>query len=467
MPRTAANREPKLDIMAAHPLSRRNWYLITNGVIFCWIIASIVGATMNASPILWAGTSSLWLLVHVPLLGALTSAVLVWSQHFADTLLRRPSPWGRPGLVARLALHSGGSLAVIFGVLGGVPTVTATGIGAVALAAALHGTLLARQRHGALVGRFAPLVRYYVASAILFILGIAAGGTLALGLAPELAGRLLLAHVILNVFGWLSVTALGTLVLLWPTVLHAKIPEGAQRRAGHALWLFVSGILLAAAAAIAGVFPLIALGIALWITGFALIFRDGWREARAVPPSTFAAWSLAAAAGWLLLSAVAVGVVGLTSSDALAARTAILDLLPPIVLGFAGQLLIGALSHLLPVLIIGSPSGARAAAQMLNRSAAFRVIALNVALAGLIALTWVGENDAPLALGAVPGLQGMPGLQGLPWLQGLQIARLALMALILALLVGFVVLVLLGAWSGRRARAAELTRGGALGLPGA
>ena len=77
-------------------MSRRNWYLLTNAVVFAWIVMTFVAVTIHRFV-----NQPLWLMVHVPLLGAATAAILIWSQHFSDTLLRPPPPAGRVGRAGR------------------------------------------------------------------------------------------------------------------------------------------------------------------------------------------------------------------------------------------------------------------------------------------------------------------------------------------------------------------------------
>ncbi|WP_223878471.1 hypothetical protein [Microbacterium radiodurans] len=357
-------------------LSRRDGYLLTNSVVLAWLVlavAAIVGHRFVSQP--------LWLLVHVPLLGAATAAILVWSQHFADTLLRRPVPGGRPGLAVRLGLHSLGTLMLGGGVLAGVPALAIAGGSVVAAAIAVHLGLLGMQSRGALPARFAPLVRYYLAAGAVFLVGIAVGVVMAVVRDPALTDRAVTAHLVLNVYGWIGLTALGTLVLLWPTVLHARVEPAADRAAARALPLLVAGIAVAALASAVDVRALVAAGMVGWLAGLALLGREGVRQARAMPPGTFAGWSLAAATGWLAVSAVALGVAAMAAPDWATFRASTVALLGPLVAGFGVQVLLGALSHLLPVVALGSPAAARAGAAELDRGGAFRATAFNGAIA--------------------------------------------------------------------------------------
>ena len=282
-------------------MSRRDWYLATNGIVLVWIVAALVAVGVHRFV-----DQPLWLLVHVPLLGAATAAILIWSQHFADTLLRRPASGGRLGLGVRLGLHTAGAAMVVAGVLLAATPLVVGGASVVAVAILAHGVIIVLQSRKALPTRFGPLARYYVAASAVFLLGIGAG--VALAAYPSLTDRLVTAHLVLNAYGWIGLTVLGTLVLLWPTVLHARIPPTADAAARRGLPVLVAGILIAAAGPLLDVRVLIAMGMAVWLGGAALLAVEGWREARMMPPATFAGWSLAAGFAWLVASAVVLGV---------------------------------------------------------------------------------------------------------------------------------------------------------------
>lgn len=356
-------------------MSRRNWYLLTNSVVLGWVVLTIVAVTIHRFV-----PQPLWLMIHVPLLGAVTAAILVWSQHFSDTLLRRPAPAGRAGLAVRLGLHTLGAAVVITGILSGVAMLVVVGAVIVGAAILTHGVILTLQLRHALPARFSPLVRYYVAAAVVFLGGIAIGATMSAAGDPDLTDRLVTAHLVLNAYGWIGLTALGTLVLLWPTVLHARMGETADAAARHALPVLVAGLAIAASGSLLDVRLLVAGGMLVWLAGALRIGVEGWRQGRSMPPATFAGWSLAAAFGWVVVAAVTLAAMSAVSPDWTQLRTGYLMVLGPLVVGFAVQLLLGALSYLLPVVALGSPAAAKAGAEMLDRGAAFRVAAFNGAI---------------------------------------------------------------------------------------
>ena len=357
-------------------MSRRNWYLLTNSVVLVWITAGLMAVGVHRFV-----DQPLWLMVHVPLLGAATAAILIWSQHFADTLLRRPALGGRVGLGIRLLGHTVGAALIVVGILAGVPPLAVTGAIGVAAVALAHGIVLTLQLRHALPARFAPLVRYYIAASAVFLGGIAAGIVIVLTGEPGTADRLVMSHLVLNVFGWLGVTVLGTLVLLWPTVLHARVPDSVDSAARRALVVLLAGLAVASAGPVLDLPVLVTLGMATWVAGAGLLAIEGWRESRSMPPATFAGWSLAAAFVWVLVGAIILGVLAAIAPDWESLRSQYLAVLGPLVVGFGTQIVIGALSYLLPVVALGSPSAAKAGAEILDRGAAFRVVAFNGAIA--------------------------------------------------------------------------------------
>jgi nitrite reductase (NO-forming) len=355
-------------------LSRRAWYAAANAVVGCWVLAAGIALVLVAT-----SSAPVWLVVHLLLLGGATSAILFWSQHFADTILRKA---GRRGpLAVRFVAHTIGAVAVLAGVMSDVWMLALTGGAVVASVAAWHGAALAVRLHRALPSRFAPLVRYYLAAGLALLVGIVLGVILARSGQPEIAhDRMFVAHVVMNVLGWVGLTVVGTVVLLWPTVLHARIGDGAQRRASVALWSLCAGLAVVGAACLTGVRVGILFGLALYLVGLVVAGLDLAAQARRTPPVNFAGWSMGAALLWFGAGVVAFGVRVTLANGWHAAAAAILPLLVPFGVGFVAQLVMAALSYLLPVVFGGGPARLRATSAELDRLGLFRVIVVNGAL---------------------------------------------------------------------------------------
>ncbi|MCK0113174.1 multicopper oxidase domain-containing protein [Ornithinimicrobium sp. F0845] len=318
-----------------------------------------------------------WLMVHLVLLGALTHSIFVWSTHFAQALLKTPEaldPRSRQSL--RLALLFVGTALVMVG----VPTAQwwLVVLGAVLVSAAVvwHGLMLWRRLRNALPGRFRITIRYYLVAAVSLPVGIAFGAALALGLSQTWHDRLLTAHMMTNLLAWVGLTVTGTLVTLWPTMLRTPMDPRAESLARQALPVLVAALVVVNSGALAGLRPVTVSGLVLYAAGLVWWGRALWAPARRRPPSEFATASVACALGWLS--------VGLVTTTVLVARGGVSDrvgLLASIfVVGFAAQVLPGALSYLMPTALGGGPSVVRAGQAVFNTLAALRLVIINVGL---------------------------------------------------------------------------------------
>src|SRR5699024_7242862 len=188
-------------------------------------------------------------------------------------------------------------------------------------------------------------------------------------LTGELHARIQLAHVVLNVFGWIGMTALGTLILLWPTVLRARISAATDKLAPSAFGTLVASVAVAAAGMGLGVIALTLAGLVACVAGLVIVAWEGARQWRRRAADGFAASTLACAIGWLLVSVVTLIVATIVSGgDPEAVRGALIFVLPALVVGFIVQLLLGALTYLLPVVLGAGPHMAPKFARELERA---------------------------------------------------------------------------------------------------
>jgi nitrite reductase (NO-forming) len=322
-----------------------------------------------------------WLMIHLLLLGAVTHAILVWSRHFADALLHTPPrPGDRRTQSARLLALNVGVVAVLTGVLSDRWAITVAGATAVAVAVVWHGASLVTQLRRALPSRFGATVRYYVAAAALLPVGLVLGTLLARGLGDPQHDQVMVAHVAVNVLGWMGLTVVGTLLTLWPTMLRTRISAGAEQTARRALPLLVASVLVVAIAAVAGWRPLVAAGLVCYLAGLALVGRPFLASARTRPPSAYPTWSVLAALSWLV-GTVAVLAAGFASAPSWSVAGDWFEAVTPVLAaGFGAQVLLGALSYLVPVVLGGGPTPVRAANAVLARGGALRITMVNAGL---------------------------------------------------------------------------------------
>lgn len=355
---------------------RALWHLGVNAVVVAWLgLFAVVGSAHHFLP------HAFWLLVHTLLLGAVTNAVVIWSGHFAASVLRLPEANRGAPAALRLVCLNVGAVAVIGGMHTDRWPVVLVGGSLVAAAVTAHAVWLVRLLRRALPGRFSMTVRYYTAAAALLPVGAALGVVMARGdLGGDLPERLLLAHEMINLLGWVGLTVAGTLITLWPTMLRTRVADGAERAGRRALPVLLAGLGAAVAAALLGPPPLAAPGVVVHAAGLVIAGVPWVREARAKVPRSFAAWSVAAGSLWLAgaLLLLAGVLLSTTSWITVGERTSLLT--APLAAGWIAQVLLGALSFLVPVVLGGGPTAVRAATAGLERAWPARLTVTNTAL---------------------------------------------------------------------------------------
>ncbi|HEY9267099.1 MAG TPA: copper oxidase, partial [Mycobacterium sp.] len=298
-------------------MKRSSWHLRAGSVVFGWLVALV--AVAIAQPFI---PLSSWLLIHLLGLGAVSNAILIWSRHFADALLRRSPNPPYPGQVIRLLAFNVGAVMVITGMLGGWWPVMLAGGVVVAGVAVVHASDLVRFLREALPARFSITVHYYVAAAVLLAVGTGLGVALANSALPGmLAERLRTAHTVLNLFGWVGLTVLGTLVTLWPTMLRTRLADGVERAARRGLPALVLSLVVAVAGAILGLAQIVGVGALGFAASVGFVLWPHIDEVRRKRPADFPTLSVLCGVVWLLGSLAYLTVALLTAPNWIAAST--------------------------------------------------------------------------------------------------------------------------------------------------
>ena len=390
--------------------SRRSTQVRRNSLVVAWImVAAVLAVLVIGGPL---GSWGTWLPLHALMLGGIGSAITVWSAHFADTLLHRPALGGAALLDARLYAHGAGTALVLAGTTANLSALTMVGATVVALAALTGALAIAVQYRRAVAPRLAALTVHYAVALTLLALGAALGYLTSWAEArgrTRLSDTFYVAHTTTMLLGFVGTTVLGTLTVLWPTMLRTKMEPEAPRWTTRGLPLLVTGTALVAASGV--LTPLAAVGMVVYLAGACGVIVPAVRTARRVPPTSFATASAAAAVTWFLIGVVRIGtgVGALALGDAgpadrvAAAREVIHGVRVLLAAGFALQVLAGALSYLSPVMLGGGPATTRATNAIMDRAAAYRVVAANacLALALLTALPWEVRLSGAVTAGAV------------------------------------------------------------------
>lgn len=355
---------------------RGRWLIRDIPVVFWLVFLLVIIAAHPGLPV------ARWLMIHLLVLGAVSHSILVWSKHFAEALLHTPSTEAdRRGQSRRLILLNGGTLIVIIGMVVDLWALVVIGAAAVATAVIWHGLTLWMQSRTALASRFASTLHYYLCAALMPPIGVALGVILAFGVGGQWHVRLIAAHALINLLGWIGLTVIGTLVTLWPTMLRTKIVPGAEVAAQRALPILVGALAIALAGALLSQPWAAAIGLLGYLCGTALIARPFVLAALAKPPREYPTFSVAAAMVWLAICLIATTWVFFTAETWADATQGFTWLVPALAAGFAAQVLFGALSYLLPVVLGGGPAAVRAATTEFARLGALRITIINLGLA--------------------------------------------------------------------------------------
>ncbi len=324
-------------------------------------------------------------MVHLLMLGVVSHSIIVWGQHFADALLRSRCPSSRAWQTRRLMLLHAGILLLVVAIPARWWWPTLAGAVAVGAAVAWHGVDLARQVRRALPTRFRFSVLYYLAACACLPVGAGLGAALGYEETGHFQSqtthaRLVVAHTSLNLLGWVGLTVLGTLALLWPTMLRTQLIDGVERWTRRALPVLAAGVSTTALAPALNLRALAVAGLAVYLLAALAVIGQLGRLAWRKPPGHFSTLSVGAGMLWLLTGLAWALLRSVTSPGWEEMAEHYAGLTVSLVVGFAVQVLFGALSYLLPSVLGGGPTLVRAGLARTGRWGLGRVLVVNLGL---------------------------------------------------------------------------------------
>ncbi|MBI8990122.1 hypothetical protein [Corynebacterium meridianum] len=368
---------PPADTPAVQPAwSRRRWMLRANAPVACWLLLLIV-ATVSAR----TGGVGTWIPVHALGIGVITTSIMVWSQYFTARFTgNRPTRAHQVRQLYRIGVVNAGTVLLLAGQLPATAShrLSLTGAGLVAAGAVLHGCSLAAQYHAAeRTRRFRPIVAVYVLATVCLLGGVTAGTLLIVGVPGAWAARLYTAHLLLNLPGFVGLAAFGSLTLMFPAVWRTR---GGDDRTVAAAVVLGCGLTTSVTGALVGVAPVLGAGLVVYAVGWAIAalpWLGNVRDVLADPRDrlTFAAFAVVAAPVWLIVGVLTAAADALHGGD-----VAVSLPVPPLLVGFGAQLLIGVLSFLVPSVIGGGPAAVRRGMGLLDTLGLLRSTLLNGAL---------------------------------------------------------------------------------------
>ncbi len=210
-----------------------------------------------ALPRLWVVPPAFW--AHLVLAVGVMSLITAAMQHFVPVLCRGrgAGPW--MGRLPWLMLAAGVLAALtLLGRLDWVWIVPAALLALLGAALMLRWMLL---RASAALGGPHPGLAWYVAAMGCLAAGLAAAALIPL--APAWHAALRAFHVHINLYGFVALTAVGTLQVLMPTVASRPDPEAGMRLKRDLKWALAGSVLLASGQTADQIW-LAGAGVALW-----------------------------------------------------------------------------------------------------------------------------------------------------------------------------------------------------------
>ncbi|MGV0325463.1 beta-carotene 15,15'-monooxygenase [Corynebacterium confusum] len=363
--------------------ARTRWHTAAGALIGAWVLVGLAVAVAYhlGGPVVW------WDFIHTFTLGAVTTAIVVYSTHFTEALTRTPTASYR-GVAARVVLVQVGLVGLLVDRAGYSWSLIADASCAlILLAAAWQVTVIVTRLRRSLSGAFAVTVPFYVAAFACFIAAVALAVLAGRGIGDYTG--LIAAHSRLMVWGFAWLTILGTVVTLLPTLTGTAISPTARARCTRSLVVHAVALAAAAAGLTAGAELGASFGMALvaLASGMLVVAVVGSVLAQG-PGLNTASLSVLCGLGWMW----AVNAADAVSLAAGAFPRAItLQLLPVFLLGGLVQLVTGVLHHLLPTLRGGGPAVVHRARKAAGAGCIARLVCLNVGAA----LILVGNLGGP------------------------------------------------------------------------
>ncbi|MEX1209084.1 MAG: hypothetical protein WEE36_10875 [Acidimicrobiia bacterium] len=321
---------------------------------------------------------SWWGPLHSFLAGTVLLAISGASQMFTITWSATVPP-SRTGVLSQRWLIIAGVASALVGVTYRVPLLVWIGGGATVAGVALLGALIYGAIRRSLLRRFDLSSRFYLTAFAAGAVGITLGTMMGAGVVAGSWPTVRLVHVHLNVVGLVGLTILGTIPTLLPTTAYNRAVSGREARV--AWWV----ALLGTAAIGFGLWipELVGAGtIAISVAGLlilgGILFRLGKRglhKLAFLQITVGTLWLI----GWGLVNGIRVADSG--------TMTMFSGWTGAVVVAGIGQVLVGSLAYLVPVLR-GSPFVANR--EIMERRAWLPLVTLNAAgfLVGAGALAW-------------------------------------------------------------------------------
>lgn len=319
-------------VVASHSIARRAFAAagVFGAVAAIWAIVVLVRG------------GSWWGPLHAFLAGTVLLAISGAATMFTITWAAASPPTARVSTSQRLLVAIGTGL-VLIGVSATIPILVWAGAGAIAAGLVILGFTIVGAVRRSLLRRFDLSARFYLTAFACGVAGTALGAFLGTAAAGDSFADWRLAHSHLNLIGLVGFTIIGTIPTFLPTVTHHRAVSG--REAIVAWWLCMAAGVAMAVGAELGAGWVGAGGIATAVAAALVlggILGRLWAKGRSklqfLQVSVGVVWLI----GWT--AADGVSLIAQGSFAPFQTSTA------AVVLAGVGQVLLGSLAYLVPVL---------------------------------------------------------------------------------------------------------------------
>jgi hypothetical protein len=227
-------------------------------LIAATLIALLAG---QALPKAFAAAPAFW--AHLALALGVMTLITAAMQHFVPVLARTRGPGRWMARLPLLMLAAGGLAVAAFGGWLDFAWITPAALLALAGMAVMSAWMLDKAKQ--CLGRPHPGLYWYVAA--MACLGLALIAALMIPLFPDWHGGLRAFHLHLNLYGFVGLTAVGTLQVLMPTAAGRADPQAGVRLRQDLKWALAGALGIACGQAAWPALTWLGVGLWGWVVG--------------------------------------------------------------------------------------------------------------------------------------------------------------------------------------------------------
>ncbi len=354
-------------------LGRADWHFRANALVIAYLLAALVSAIFQKGS---DGGTPAWLTIHLLLLGAVTNAIVTWSDHFVSALLWARSQnrtrqmsvifllnLGIVGVLISVSLHIQWLVYVSTTLVGGVVVYYLSGM----------ASLIRKS----LNKKFKGVIAFYQFAGLTILIGIILGAADAFKGDEDLwQPRITLAHLHANLLGWIGLTIIGTLVTLWPTVLRTQMHPDAISKAKLGLKFLLVGILGSIIGPLWDQPWLLATSVVVYLVGTVIALFPAALLLRRRIPDRSSSWMMLTGSMGLAILLIGDACIALAQQRPERILSSLENHLLLVFTLWLLPILLGALTYLLPVVLGRGPASNRKLETVLNLGWRWRTLLL-------------------------------------------------------------------------------------------